>query len=269
MHQTKRKGELIMKEQNIKIVAKENNSAATGRKIAFGLTTFELALWICSAVVVAASYFLSKSEASSSLLSLAASLVGVTALIFVSAGNVIGQVLTIVFSVLYGIISFRTKYYGEMLTYLLMSAPAAGAAVIAWLKHPFSGDKTQVEINHLLCRECIFMTFLAAVTTVAFHFILKHFNTAQLFFGTLSVTTSFFAYYLAFRRSPFYAFAYAAKFTDAICVFSSIFSSISSSVISSHKKSKASACARPASPAQRCPLNFTKSAMWKFRMVFK
>ena len=79
-----------MKEQNIKIVAKENNSAATGRKIAFGLTTFELALWVCSAVVVAASYFLSKSEASSSLLSL----VGVTALIFVSAGNVIGQVLT-------------------------------------------------------------------------------------------------------------------------------------------------------------------------------
>lgn len=127
------------------------------------------------------------------------------------AGNVIGQVLTIVFSVLYGIISFRTKYYGEMLTYLLMSAPAAGAAVIAWLKHPFNGDKTQVEINHLSCRECIFMTFLAAVTTVAFHFILKHFNTAQLFFGTLSVTTSFFASYLAFRRSPFYAFAYAAN----------------------------------------------------------
>ena len=189
-----------MKEQNIKIVAKENNSSATGRKIAFGLTTFELALWVCSAVVVAASYFLSKSEASSSLLSLAA-----------SAGNVIGQVLTIVFSVLYGIISFRTKYYGEMLTYLLMSAPAAGAAVIAWLKHPFNGDKTQVEINHLSFRECIFMTFLAAVTTVAFHFILKHFNTAQLFFGTLSVTTSFFASYLAFRRSPFYAFAYAAN----------------------------------------------------------
>lgn len=196
-----------MKEQNIKIVAKENNSAATGRKIAFGLTTFELALWVCSAVVVAASYFLSKSEASSSLLSL----VGVTALIFVSAGNVIGQVLTIVFSVLYGIISFRTKYYGEMLTYLLMSAPAAGAAVIAWLKHPFNGDKTQIEINHLSCRECIFMTFLAAVATVAFHFILKHFNTAQLLFGTLSVTTSFFAAYLAFRRSPFYAFAYAAN----------------------------------------------------------
>lgn len=44
-----------MKEQNIKIVAKENNSAVTGRRIAFGLTTFELALWVCSAVVVAAS----------------------------------------------------------------------------------------------------------------------------------------------------------------------------------------------------------------------
>ena len=69
----------------------------------------------------------------------------------------------------------------------------------------------QVEINQLSCRECIFMTFIAAVTTAAFHFILKHFNTAQLFFGTLSVTTSFFASYLAFRRSPFYAFAYAAN----------------------------------------------------------
>lgn len=51
MHQTKRKGELIMKEQNIKSVAKENSSAVTGRKIAFGLTTFELALWVWQAML--------------------------------------------------------------------------------------------------------------------------------------------------------------------------------------------------------------------------
>lgn len=189
----------------------DNATAVVTKHVFLGLTAFELALWALSVCIVIVSYLLSRSDASASLLSLAAPLVGVTALIYVSAGNVAGQVLTIVFSVLYGIISFRTRYYGEMLTYLLMSAPAAGAAVVAWLKHPFNGNKTQVEVNHLSVRECILMAVLAGVTTLVFHFILKYFNTAQLFFSTLSVTTSFLAAYLSMRRSPFYGLAYAAN----------------------------------------------------------
>ena len=41
--------------------------------------------------------------------------------------------------------------------------------------------------------------------------VLKAFNTANIIPSTLSVTTSFIAVYLTFRRDPFYAVAYAAN----------------------------------------------------------
>lgn len=55
------------------------------------------------------------------------------------------------------------------------------------------------------------MCVLAAAVTVGFYFILKAFGTANLILSTLSVTTSFIAVYLTFRRSPFYAAGYAAN----------------------------------------------------------
>lgn len=66
-------------------------------------TKFEWFLWLGSLVTVVCAYaFSSDGE----LLSLVASLVGVTALIFVAKGKVLGQVLCVVFSVFYGIVSF-------------------------------------------------------------------------------------------------------------------------------------------------------------------
>ncbi len=67
--------------------------------------------------------------------------IGATSLIFTAKGNAFGQVLIIVFSVLYGVISYEFAYYGEMITYLGMSAPIALLAVIAWLKNPSSKGK--------------------------------------------------------------------------------------------------------------------------------
>ncbi len=46
-------------------------------------------------------------------LTLAASLIGVTSLIFNAKGNPIGQVLMVLFSLLYGIISYTFAYYGR------------------------------------------------------------------------------------------------------------------------------------------------------------
>ena len=55
------------------------------------------------------------------------------------------------------------------------------------------------------------MLFLTASVTVLFYFILRYFHTANLIPSTLSVTTSFIAVYLTFRRIPFFAVAYAAN----------------------------------------------------------
>ncbi|MCI8611622.1 MAG: nicotinamide mononucleotide transporter [Clostridiales bacterium] len=168
----------------------------------------EIALWCASVSLIIAAFFLFDRENCGTL---AASLIGVTSLIFNAKGNPIGQILMVAFSVLYGAISFTFAYYGEMVTYLGMTAPMAVFALISWLKNPYNGNKTEVRVNRLKRKEILFMLLLAAVVTVVFYYILAAFHTANLILSTISVTTSFIAVYLTFRRSAFYAVAYAAN----------------------------------------------------------
>ena len=171
------------------------------------LTKFEKCLWIISLITVTATFFL---FGSTDYLTLAASLIGVTALIFLAKGHAIGQVLIIIFSVFYGIISYHEKYYGEMITYLLMTAPMAVVALISWLRHPFK-DTKEVEISRMTKKQTAVMWISAIVTTFLFYFILKKLGTANLIFSTISITTSFIASYLTAMRSPYYALGYASN----------------------------------------------------------
>ena len=172
------------------------------------LTKFEWTLWISSMTVILLAFFLGGRMG---ILSCLASLFGVTALIFVAKGDVTGHFFIVIFALLYALVSWQERYYGEMITYLCMSAPAAVVAIVSWLRHPFSTDHSEVEINRLRGREWIFACVLTAVVTGVFYFLLDRFGTAQLTVSTLSVTTSFFASYLTFRRSPYYALAYASN----------------------------------------------------------
>ena len=169
------------------------------------LNTFERILWAISLVVVTASFLLAPQK---DYLSLAASLIGVTALIFVAKGLVLGQILTVIFSVFYGIISVVFGYYGEAITYLLMTAPMAIAAIISWIRHPFK-DSEEVEVARLNKNTKIILAFLTIIVTIAFYFILGALGNKNLIVSTLSVTTSFVAASLTFLRSPYYAIGYS------------------------------------------------------------
>ena len=140
-----------------------------------------------------------------------ASLIGVTTLIFIAKGNPLGQLLTVIFSLLYGIISFSCSYYGEMLTYLGITMPMAVFSLIFWLKNPYNGNKSEVKVQRLKKKEYIVTAVLAITVTMGFYFVLKYFNTASLIPSTLSVTTSFMAVFLTFKRSLFYAVWYATN----------------------------------------------------------
>lgn len=171
-------------------------------------TKAETALWCVSVLMITAAFLLFDRG---NYLTLAASLVGVTSLIFNAKGNPTGQALIVVFSVLYGMISFNFAYYGEMITYLGMTAPMSVFALISWLRNPYGGNRSEVKVNRIRRREVVLMFALSAVVTVGFYFILKAFGTANLLPSTLSVTTSFLAVYLTFRRCAFFALAYAAN----------------------------------------------------------
>ena len=174
-------------------------------------TKTEILLWsISSGLIIAAFLIFDRG----SFLNLAASLVGVTSLILCAKGRPTGMALMIVFSILYGIISFFTAYYGEMITYLGMSMPMSIISLISWIKNPYS--KNEVRVNRIRGREIGLALALTAVITVGFFFILKFFGTANLIPSTFSVATSFFAVYLTFRRSPLFAAAYAVN--DAVLI---------------------------------------------------
>ncbi len=171
-------------------------------------STTDLMLWCSSVILIILSFFYFDGE---NYLTLYASLVGVTSLIFNAKGNPFGQFLMIIFSLLYGIISFTFKYYGEMLTYVGMTMPMAIFALFAWLKNPYEGNKAEVKVNRISKTECIYVWIATVIVTTIFYFILQYFNTANIIPSTLSVTTSFLAVYLTFRRSASFAVAYAAN----------------------------------------------------------
>ena len=178
------------------------------KKLLSYFSKLEISLWISSVALIIVSFILFDRT---NYLTLIASLIGVTSLIFNAKGNPIGQVLMVAFSLLYGVISYTFAYYGEMITYLGMTMPMAVFALISWLRNPYKGNRAEVKVNSIGKVEQAIMWLATTVVTVIFYFILKHFGTANILPSTISVTTSFIAVYLTFRRSPYFALAYAAN----------------------------------------------------------
>lgn len=171
-------------------------------------TKTEKRLWMYSTAAIVVSFVMFDR---SNFITLLASLIGVTSLIFNAKGNPIGQVLMILFSLLYGFISYTFSYFGEMATYLGMTAPMACVAFVSWIKNPYENGKAEVKVNQIGKTESVIMWLLTAAVTGLFYFILRGFHTANIIPSTISVTTSFLAVYLTFRRSPYYAIGYAAN----------------------------------------------------------
>lgn len=172
----------------------------------FPLKKQEVVLWLISVSVIIFTNFILQST---DYLSLAASLVGATSLIYLAKGYAIGQILIILFALFYGWISFRNSYYGEMITYLCMTTPMAVFALIQWIKNPYK-DTNEVKVRGKLSKKhYIILITTCLVVTISFYFILKGLGNASLLVSTISIATSYVAAYLTAVRSPYYAIWYA------------------------------------------------------------
>ena len=126
----------------------------------------EKALWTASVCLIVCAYFAFGGEG---VLTLIASLIGVTSLIFAAKGNPLGPLLMVVFSVIYGCISYVCAYYGELITYVGMTLPMSVWSLIAWLRHPYDGKRSQVAVNAKLSgREWALLALLTAAVTALF-----------------------------------------------------------------------------------------------------
>ena len=192
------------------------------KKILGTLNKFDIILYSSGVICSILGFIIFKNT---EYLNLINTILGLTALIFIAKGNPFGQFLTIVFSIIFSIITFSFKYYGELITYVCLTGPAALASLISWLKN-LNGEKLEVKVNELKIKEYIFLFFLSSIVTIAFYFILNALNTNNLLLSTFSVFTSFTASYLTFRRSRFYALGYVAN--DIVLIILWILASLSS-----------------------------------------
>ena len=172
------------------------------------LTKREWSIWLGSIIIVLISNLATKDF---DLLTLVAALTGVTSLIFAAKGNVWGQVLMILFSILYGIISFRFRYWGEMMTYLGMTLPMAVWSTITWIENQSENNGNEVQIQSLSKKHIVALCISGIIVTAVFYYILKSFNIPNIIFSTISIITSFIAASLTMLRSSYYAVWYAAN----------------------------------------------------------
>lgn len=171
------------------------------------LTKKEWGLWIGSIGTILTANILSGNM---DILTIAAACIGITSLILAAKGNVWAQILMIVFSNLYGILSWRFRYWGEMITYLGMTLPMAVWFTITWIRHPAENGK-EVAIQKLRPRHIWGLLFWGTITTAVFYYILRALDTPNLVFSTISVTTSFLAAALTMLRSSYYVIGYASN----------------------------------------------------------
>ena len=182
----------------------------------------EKLIWLFSVSLITVTFFVFSNDG---YLSFIASLIGATSLIFCAKGNFIGQILMIIFSTMYAVISYTYSYYGELMTYAFMTAPMAVVALISWIRNPSGNKRAEVRVNKINGWEIPLVITLSALLTLIFYFVLKTLGTSNLLISTVSITTSFIAVYLTFRRSPYFALAYALN--DVVLIVLWVLASIS------------------------------------------
>jgi len=168
---------------------------------------FEWILWISSLAALIITFLVGGEN---NILIILATLIGVTGLVFIAKGDFWGQICTIAFSILYGIVSISFAYYGEFITYVFMTLPMAVIALISWARNPYE-HADEVKIGIMTRKKYVILIGGTALATFVLYFVLKAFHTNNMLFSTISIATSFLAAALTAFRNPYYALAYAAN----------------------------------------------------------
>ena len=168
------------------------------KKLFYDWTKFEITLLVISLISVGITGII----CNSSLLTIICSIAGILCALTQAKGKVISQFIGLLIVVLYSILSFQNKFYGEVIIYVFIMFPLFISGIISWIKNLNKETNTVTE-NKLHKKEWIVLTIISIVLFVLLYYLLKYFNTSRLLVSTLSLVTSLFATYLVARRSKY------------------------------------------------------------------
>ena len=146
----------------------------------------------------------------SDLLTTICSIEGIITALLLAKGKSLGQVFGIGIAILYSIVSFNNKYYGEVIIYVFIMLPMFIMGTISWIRNQ-NKDTNSVNINKINNKEWYLISFISIIAFIGIYFLLKSFNTSELFVSSLSVVSSLFALYLQIRRSRYSFYFYIAN----------------------------------------------------------
>lgn len=166
-------------------------------------TLFEKILWFSSLFLVILVGIIFKSN----IYALMYTLVDFTAILLLAKGKWLGQILGLISCFLYIYVSWKSKYYGEILVCIFLLFPMYIGGLISWLKHHNNKTDT-VEVNKIKLKEWIAIVILVIPIFLGIYKLLEVLNTDELFISSISIITSLIPMYLSFRRSKYYFYFY-------------------------------------------------------------
>lgn len=177
-------------------------------------TKKEWIIWLSSLLLLSIVFLLLPEK---NIISYIASLIGATALIFTAKANPFGNILFIVFSILYAYNSFLLAYYGEVFNFLCINTVLSFCSFVSWIKNLDGYNRQETKINNTNIKSFAVNGLVSVFATLIMYFILKYFGTSNLIMSTFSVATNFMASLLMIQRSKYFSLAYA--FNDVVVIF--------------------------------------------------
>ena len=175
------------------------------KKILKNWNWFEIVFLIVSYIVLTLCFALGTEKNTFSFI---VSLVGVSSVMLVAKGLTIAPIVSIVYNILYAILSITQKYYGETIIYTVIMIPLSIISIVSWVKNKNGGKKEQVQVNKISKKEYLILSFVIVVVTFGFYFLLKALHTNELIVSTISLVAPVISAYLMLRRSSNYAICF-------------------------------------------------------------
>lgn len=159
---------------------------------------FELLLLMISMLTIIFSSIIVKSE----ILTITTSLFAVYCALLQAKGKVLSQFIGLIVVILYSIVSFKNRYYGEVIIYIFILFPLYTTGIISWIRNK-NEDTDTVNKNIIHKKEWICLIIINIILFIVLYYILKYFNTNQLLVSTMSMIASLNATYLIVRRNKY------------------------------------------------------------------
>jgi len=121
--------------------------------------------------------------------------------LLLAKGKYLCYIIGIISTFFYSYISYINNYYGEIIISMFCTLPLMILGLINWSNN--QDDKNIVIIKEITKKELIMVLLSQLIMFGGYFYLLKYFNTSNLFISSLSIVASLIATYLTARRSEY------------------------------------------------------------------